>query len=117
MIVHSHRKLAHRKLAVAAASLAFTLGLAGCMQSPQEAALNATKSPYVETVRDEQSCGKTENIWEARYSVKGDADSPGKSLAACFKTRHACHVWLDAANGSTNGSGGEIIQDQCTKQS
>ncbi|SHO65563.1 hypothetical protein SAMN02745172_02208 [Pseudoxanthobacter soli DSM 19599] len=99
---------------VAAGSCA-VLMLAGCVQSPSEIALNQTKSPYVETQRDEASCGKTQNIWTARYVVKGTRDYSGKAVEACFKTRQACHTWLSAANDYQGD--GEIIADQCTKKS
>lgn len=87
--------------------------IVGCAESPQLQAFNNTKSPYVETTRDEASCGKPANVWTARFTVQGTHDSPTHAVEACFKTRTACHQWLTQANNYD--SDGQIIEDSCRK--
>lgn len=87
----------------------------GCAESPQLQAFNNTKSPYMETTRDEASCGVSTNVWAARFVVQGTHDAPAHAVEACFKTRKACHQWLEQANNYD--SNGQIIEDSCRKSS
>ncbi len=96
---------------------AVLLALAGCRPAA-DAAFENTLSPHHETLADEASCQKPENVWTGRMAWRtnsqiGQGGGAGRSLVACFPTQQLCERWLWVAIG---GARGVVVQDSCAQE-